>query len=78
MGKGTKQQETNKQIKNMEKKEHFGIILEREMNDKGYLNKKIREKLDNMNFNYFKARLTDGKFTYEEIGVLKANRYLPE
>ena len=60
----------------------IGKELKKEIEDKGYKTNVIRAKLKSkkggiMPFEVFKNRIKNNSFTYEEVGILKANRYLP-
>jgi len=56
---------------------NFAELLQKEIDDKGYKLAVIAKKLCIHRTTLVK-RLDDNKFTIVDIGVLKANRYLPE
>lgn len=55
---------------------HYGDLLKKEIEDKGYQITRIAEKL-RISYRTLMARIEDGEFTIQEIETLQTNRYLP-
>ncbi len=61
----------------MKKKEHYGKLLQTEIDEKGYSKRKICQTL-HIGFRRLECRLADGDFTISQLEKLIDNRYLPK